>query len=81
MTSRELFDMERFNKIWRSNGASSDTMADFIQSECRRNRAEAVKEFAEKVRPKFPVSPEGIGVSEQITQALAELEGEIEEVE
>ena len=44
-------------------------------SECRRNRAEAVKLFAEKVRPKFPVSPEGKGISEQITQALAELEG------
>ena len=76
MTSRELFDRERFIKIWRSNGASSDTMADFIQSECRRNRVKGAREFAEKVRPKFPVSPEGKGISEQITQALAELEGE-----
>lgn len=89
----ELFDRERLKNMLLGYHAAcisigkpldGDDIADFIQSECRRNRMEAVKEFAEKVRPekyaewKFPLNYEVNAElwDNKITQALAELESQ-----
>ena len=94
MTSRELFDAKRFLEL-----KDDSSRLYFIQSECRRNRIEAVREFAEEMRKELLIQPRfderyivknaeilghnllAVKVNNKITQALAELEGEIEEVE
>ena len=93
----ELFDRERFHRFpltWHFDLEQMKPLMDFIQSECRRNRIEGAREFAEMMRLKKESNPYNAddidleagwddcaeNINSQITQALAELEGKIEEV-
>ena len=55
--TQDLFDREKLNIILAQNSVTWVTLQNFIQSECQRNRIEAVKEFAERVRPTKTQNP------------------------
>ena len=71
MTEKELFDRHKLwnligqlqnvpiSKNFDGHGTARvhDELIDFLQSECRRNRVEAVREVLEKVRPKQDDNP------------------------
>jgi hypothetical protein len=71
---RWLFDHEIFNRLFKSGPISTSKLEDYIQSEIERNRKEAERDFAKKIRVKRCRFHCDIEVNEKIEAALKELD-------